>query len=307
LEWHLVDALPTTPGPDTARVLPVVLWQRQGDTLAQYQALGRDVVDAVIAEFRDEWNFGDHRLELLRTRQVRDWISNYIHNELTAPRSAKNSPPWQAPDRIVAPALFEFVFSDYADNAGAPSLALHHPARDDEGPFLKVHGKIDRVDLLFDAADRRLCGVRIIDYKSLSRASTTRNKLMTRVASNEECQLPIYGLAALAHLFPEVLPESNTEWHGRTFVQFYGYGTSREKVRKTAARNYLVLGPKADEGTGTTVPLLDTFLERLRANVERLCRGDLAPEPLTCDYCPHAGVCRIEIRRIPNRDTSTRD
>ncbi|NOY79729.1 MAG: hypothetical protein GXP31_01860 [Kiritimatiellaeota bacterium] len=297
-DWRLIDAAESVRNlPQTARSIPVFTWKKHPGAAEEYRALATAVFDALCNEFRDTWNFGDRRLEELRRRLVRKWLANYVDNELAPPTPGKPPVPWLRQDRISAPALFEFAFSDSSRKALAPSLPLHETGRPGAGPFVKVHGKIDRVDLLFDAGTRRLAAIRVIDYKSLSRAGTTRKTLEARVASNEECQLPVYGLAALNYLFPEIPAEANAFWHNRTFVQYYGYGAARERVRKTAARNYLLLSGTMDDATGARLPLLEAFIARLVQNVERLRRGDLAVEPLSCEFCPYAGVCRVQVRR----------
>ncbi len=296
--WRLVDAAGSADDPPrTARTLPAFIWRKHPGAAEEYRALVAAVFDALCIEFRDTWNFGDRRLEELRKQLVRRWLKNYVDNELGPRLPGRTPAPWLRPDRISAPALFEFTFNDSSPNAPAPSLPLHEPGRPGAAPFVKVHGKIDRVDLLFDATTRRLSEVRVIDYKSLARAGNTRKTLEARVASNEECQLPAYGLAALAFLFPEIPAQANTLWHERTFVQYYGYGSSLERVRRTAARNYLVMSGIVPDAEEREAPLTEVFTARLAHNVKRLRRGDLAVEPLSCEFCPYPGVCRVQVRR----------
>jgi len=166
------------------------------------------------------------------------------------------------------PALFELKFDE---KHGLP-LTLK---RGDEEVRLK--GKIDRIDLLFDSTgelDRLL----VIDYKSRSRNNSIDN-LEKKIALNLDCQLPLYAFAAQekffgAHNTPELNEKVQSVYHlqERNLQKMTGHF---EKKRLTM-----------------TPELTGSFLETLFSNVRKLRAGDLAAESLIAHYEDYSHICR---------------
>lgn len=288
--WKLADALP---GENFAgRYLRAVRWQVE--RCADYRDLAMAVLEAVWQARKEKWNFGDPRLNTVRYEELRRIIGNFMTNELVVERPGGKCPPWLASGTICAPALFEFAFGNKAGSA-APCLQLF-PENGRQGTLL-VHGVIDRVDLLFDEGTRELTGVRVLDYKGMGRARRSGNVLRRDIAEGSDCQLPLYGLAALAFLCPQQSVEESALAE-RTFLQYYGYSGSLKEVQDRSRLSYVALGDRLSDEASDSPAVLPAFLERVRQSFRRLRDGVFTASPVSCAYCPYPGVCRVRVSRL---------
>ncbi len=162
------------------------------------------------------------------------------------------------------PALFELSFGgDAAVDFG----------------FVRIRGKVDRVDLLF-AETGVLAKIRVLDYKGGSRARGTREEYVEEVVRNLDCQLPAYAFAAQRAFFGEWnTPSANA----MTEAGYCFYGRNYDEMAKKCAGSLL---PLDAEG------LVDGFLQTLEKNIRRLKEGDFAVDPLVASYTDYESLCR---------------
>jgi ATP-dependent helicase/DNAse subunit B len=163
------------------------------------------------------------------------------------------------------PAFFEQTFGgDSAVDLGA----------------VRVRGKIDRIDLLFNEAGE-LGRIRVLDYKGSSRVRSRREDYIDEIRRNLDCQLPVYALAAQQLL----LGESNTpRAHAMTEAGYLFYQREYRDLGRTLNKSLLAL----DEAG-----LMDGFFHTLQENVCRLKEGDFAVDPLIETYNDYQSVCRV--------------
>jgi hypothetical protein len=164
------------------------------------------------------------------------------------------------------PALYEQAFGgDSAVDLGA----------------VRVRGKIDRIDLIFNA-DGGLEKIRVLDYKGSGRTRRRREDYMDEIRRNLDCQLPVYALAAQQLL----LGENNTpRANALTEAGYLFYQRDFKSVQPALNKSLIAM-----EEAG----LIDGFLATLRDNVQRLKNGDFAVDPLVAGYNDYRSVCRTE-------------
>ncbi|MDF7807560.1 PD-(D/E)XK nuclease family protein [Pontiellaceae bacterium B12219] len=164
------------------------------------------------------------------------------------------------------PALFELKFGE--------ETAV------DLGP-VKLHGVIDRVDLIFaDTGD--LATLRVLDYKGSSRARSKTEEYAADIIRNFDCQLPIYAFAAQQVFFDAFNTDALNAMTEAGYLiyerDFPALGKSVPKSRISMDREGLVPG----------------FLETLFRNVACLKNGDFAVDPLIAGYTDYVSLCRTE-------------
>lgn len=164
------------------------------------------------------------------------------------------------------PALLELTFGDgTAVDLGA----------------VRVRGRIDRADLLFDDAGR-LRRLRVLDYKSSSRSRQKREQYVGEIRRNLNCQLPIYAFAAQQHFFGEY---NTPRMNALTEAGYLFFERKYADVGRKLAQSLL---PLDEEG------MTADFLETLHQNIERLKVGDFAVDPLIRGYTDRQSLCRVE-------------
>ncbi len=281
--------------------LRVVHWRDPEQYLEAYLHLAEAVAVAVWKENSENWNFGDSRLAALRRQELLRMIGNYMTNELTPSRRGSKVPPWAVPGVVTTPALFEFVFNDRQKSPAAQSLVLGRRAEHGVAQQLKLHGVIDRVDLIFDRESGVMSGLRVADYKGLSRARLSSATLGRQIARGLDCQLPVYGLAALQHLFP-ACRDAVEQWGPRTALQYYGYSVGMAKMQDLVRRNFVMLGDEVEisepDGSTRSISMLDSFCDAVWKLWDALRQGFFATDPQACDYCPYASACRVQPRTL---------
>jgi hypothetical protein len=164
------------------------------------------------------------------------------------------------------PALFELKFGE--------ETAV------DLGP-VKLHGIIDRVDLIF-ADTGELVKLRVLDYKGSSRARSKTEEYADDIIRNFDCQLPIYGFAAQQVFFDAFNTE---ELNAMTETGYLIYERDLPTLGKSVPKSRL---PMDREG------LIEGFLETLFRNVDYLKNGNFAVDPLIAGYTDYVSLCRTE-------------
>jgi RecB family exonuclease len=173
-----------------------------------------------------------------------------------------------APGENRYPARFEMKFDE---RHGLP-VTLRHD--DDE---VRLKGKIDRIDLVFDD-DGELNRMLVIDYKSRLRTDTVET-LTAKTGLNLDCQLALYTFAAQQFFFgSHNTPELNETVQALYHLQ----ERSLKKMTSHFNRKRLTMTPE----------LTQTFLDTLFSNVRKLRSGDLATDPLIAGYEDYSCICR---------------
>jgi hypothetical protein len=173
------------------------------------------------------------------------------------------------------PALFELQFGTVRDEAGAISAV----ELERDGESIRLHGKIDRIDLIF-AETGGLKKVRVLDYKGASRSRSKTEDYVDEIRRNLDCQLPIYAFAAQQYFFGECnTSAANTV----TDAGYLFYQRDFKEIGKTLKKCLVPL----DEPE-----LVDGFLDTLFENIRCLKAGDFAIDPLVKTYTDYQSVCR---------------
>ncbi len=146
---------------------------------------------------------------------------------------------------------------------------------------VKLHGIIDRVDLVF-ADTGELLKVRVLDYKGASRKRTKHEEYIDDILRNLDCQLPIYAFAAQQFFFGAF---NTNELNAVTEAGYLFYERDLDQMEQALARSLVPM----DEPE-----LLEGFLATLFANLQRLKQGDFAVDPLIETYNDYESVCRTE-------------
>lgn len=186
-----------------------------------------------------------------------------------------------AADERRYPALFEMKFDAVHDLP----LTLERG-----GEQIRIKGKIDRIDLIFDTGGR-LETLLVADYKGRSRAEPSA-VLQKKIERNLDCQIPLYTFAAQQKFFGACnTPELNRKTAAVYHIQ--------ERDLKKMAAHF------AGKRLSMTPELADRFLETLFENIRLLRAGDLAAEPLIAHYDDYSHICRTVA--IPPEDLLKED
>ncbi|TAN36141.1 MAG: PD-(D/E)XK nuclease family protein [Verrucomicrobia bacterium] len=183
------------------------------------------------------------------------------------------------------PALLEFAFGS-GQGCEKSAVTFVHP--DDPVSRLRVHGKLDRVDLLADD-DGVIRAMTVVDYKGVSKSGLQAEELAAEIIAARNCQLPVYGLVAQA-TFGDDLP---------LLLQYLPYrGDFSEILKQTPKRWIALTGEPVDSTTlaeliGTPqTPLMAAFARRIFQCLEILEHGDFRAAPQACEHCEFRGCCR---------------
>jgi len=166
------------------------------------------------------------------------------------------------------PALYELKFG------GETAIELS-----DGSETVRLHGIIDRVDLIFSESGE-LETVRVLDYKGSSRSRSKPEDYHDEIRRNLDCQLPVYAFAAQQRFFGEF----NTD--GVNAKTEAGYLFYERKLSDVASKSKKSLVSMGEPG------LLAGFMETLFKNIHRLKEGDFAVDPLIASYNDYESICR---------------
>lgn len=173
------------------------------------------------------------------------------------------------------PALLEHTFNT-ARTEAAPSVEITDPA--DPHHRFRLHGKIDRVDFVFDP-DRRLCAAIIVDYKGSGKATLKTGDLAEGISTATDCQLPAYALAAAQALQKSPIP---------LLMHYLSYTLSPSDMVKQCKKQWIGL----DGSPGEVCDLVAAFTTSAFAALSRYERGDFAVAPKACEFCTLNACCR---------------
>ncbi|MEI8139675.1 MAG: PD-(D/E)XK nuclease family protein [bacterium] len=187
------------------------------------------------------------------------------------------------------PCLLEFGFNSQSKRAAAPSVELSDPVNSSH--TVRLHGKIDRVDLVFDS-DKILRAMIVVDYKGKSKGTLTPATLAANIAKAEDCQLPAYALAASSRF------ASRAQSPLPVFMQYLSYSLSAEEMIKDCQKRWLTMDghPLEEEKLaaiiGDASSLMDAFSTSVFTALAKYERGEFAVSPIECKFCAFAGCCR---------------
>ena len=164
------------------------------------------------------------------------------------------------------PALFEYEFNaDLGVKVGD----------------ISIRGKIDRIDLCFDATDQ-LTHIEVLDYKGASREETKKEKYIQRVMQALDCQLPLYAFAAQQLFFGDYnRPEFNAMTRVGYLIQ------SRDKASFSKKRKTALLDLHEPD-------LTTRFNASLLEQLQRIRQGDFSVAPYRASYGDLSALLRTE-------------
>jgi hypothetical protein len=285
--WRLLETDERPPA--TAPGLPLVRFD--AGPVERYEAFFDALTEAMLdwaLRGGTNWMLGAPEQWNIQRRRIRRFVRDVVR--LTVECCARPEP-----DGVRRfPALLEHVFDSREGGRpdGSPSVTLSDPGR--PGRTLRVHGKLDRLDLLFDAHGA-LAGVSVVDYKGPSESKVRSRALAEAIATGGNCQLPVYGLAARDRFGPEVPVR----------MQYLSYGVPPKDMRTQFHRGWLGLDGAPLEPAdlaalcGEGRALLDAFRAAVFRAVDRFVDGAFTVTPRDCGHCPFLACCRYAAEGLP--------
>jgi hypothetical protein len=298
--WHLQES-PVRPSPEA---IPLVAFRpgAEKEIISFFETLTESLLDWATSG-NAIWQLGaPEQLNLQRIR-----IHRCIRNLIRTALNSDTLPDIEGLESAKRyPALLEYTFdSRRAENKrDASSIELTDPANPDHK--IRLHGKIDRVDLVFDA-DKILRAVIVVDYKGKSKAKLTLKDLAAGISTASDCQLPAYALAAAQALSispetfsssPSTSHVSHLTSHVPLFLHYLSYTESADDMAKQCKKKTITLeGQPLDpddlaEILGPHASLTESFIASVFTALNRYERGDFAVAPEKCDYCDFKACCR---------------
>jgi hypothetical protein len=110
------------------------------------------------------------------------------------------------------------------------------------------------------------------------------------IASNRDCQLPLYGMAAQQFFFGG----HNADDLNRLTSAVYHIQARRLKDMTSQFLNRRV----SLNGSAGEAPLLDAFLATLWSNMDKIALADFSVRPLDCTFCDYAHICRVDVNAL---------
>jgi len=166
------------------------------------------------------------------------------------------------------PALFEYKFG------GETAVEIS-----DGSEAVRMHGIIDRVDLIFSEAGD-LERVRVLDYKGSSRARNKAEDYHDEIRRNLDCQLPVYAFAAQQRFFGEC---NTASVNAQTEAGYLFYERDPSRIAGTLKKSLVPMSEPE---------LLSGFLDTLFKNIHLLKEGDFSVDPLIASYNDYESICR---------------
>lgn len=194
---------------------------------------------------------------------------------------------------LFAPALFEFAFGELKSTLGNAALAEN----------LKLHGKIDRIEILPGETPEEPYKILIGDYKSGSSVSGNKD-----IKNGLSLQMPLYSAAA-----EQILREGyGIEAEAAGGVYYILSPKTAKKGENAETHSFVMLpkdshiAPESGRKNGGFVADNDALRTMINASVEtasgyaeHISNGEFPVEPtkrggfVPCDYCDFKPVCRI--------------
>lgn len=194
---------------------------------------------------------------------------------------------------LFAPALFEFAFGELKSTLGNIELKDN----------LKLHGKIDRIEILPGETPEEPYKILIGDYKSGSSVSGNKD-----IKNGLSLQMPLYSVAA-----EQILREGyGIEAEAAGGVYYILSPKTAKKGENAETHSFVMLpkdshiAPESQRKNGGFVAdndalrtMIDASVEAASGYAEHISNGEFPVEPtkrggfVPCDYCDFKPVCRI--------------
>jgi RecB family exonuclease len=224
-------------------------------------SLARKIAEAEFTrtEARPDSRLGHHSVwENEKTKLLRI-VENFIRCELESALAETRYP-----------ACFELPFGE---QSGFPFLLEHN------GQPIRLKGKIDRVDLIFDK-EGKLEQLLVVDYKGTSKNASLET-LEEQIKRNLDCQLALYTFAAQQYFFGA---HNTPELNSKTAAVYHIQERDLNKMTSQFKKKRLSFSKE----------LSAEFMQTLFANIQKLREGDLATEPLIAGYDDVSHICRTK-------------
>ena len=297
----IIDGLPD--------IVPVYL---ESDERERYRRLLHNIAEEELKVIRFDHPFFDLDRESLLGKE-RDTAPNaqasggeeytrrgkldvWLDSELARAEGSEGKSAW-----LFTPALFEFAFGELKSVLGNTELAEN----------LKLHGKIDRIEILPGDNPGEPYKILIGDYKSGSSVATN-----TDIKRGVSLQMPLYSLAA-----EQILREGYGIEAETAGAVYYLLSPKTAKSGEDAETHTFVMLPKnsplaphSQSKNGGFVADEETLRSMMTSSVEKasgyaanIAEGEFPVEPkkrggfLPCDYCDFKPVCRVS--EMQSRDS----
>ena len=185
------------------------------------------------------------------------------------------------------PALFELRFGRQPDGETPDCPALVLQTADGPASF---HGQIDRVDLVFDESGT-LSKLVVIDYKGPGRGGLNEEAYAEEIAQNLNCQLPIYAFAAQQFFFGR---HNDARLNEMTEAVYHIQTRNFDDMRKQFQNRRIHLNFTPED----ELPMMESFIARLAANLSKIKDSDFSVDPLDCTYCDFKHICRVDVNAL---------
>ena len=314
--WHLQqnpERAGEAQGKPSAEALPLVDFPTDPNAVLSFFDTLTDTMLDWATSGNAVWMLGAPEQLNVQRRRIGRAVRNLVRTALS-PESIPELPGCDSPCKRY-PALLEYTFNSQAKAADAPSLELTDPGR--PGRKLRLHGKIDRVDLIF-GADKTLRAVVVIDYKGSGKAKLKVEDLAEGISTATDCQLPVYALAAARALLPAHTPDLRSQisdlksqisdlksqtphlkseildlrCHGPVAIpmalHYLSYTLPQAEMVKQSMKQWISLDGSPQEERDLT----KAFTTSVFAALDRYERGDFAVAPAACAYCELKACCR---------------
>ncbi len=241
-------------------------------TLEELEAVQSEMTAIYEKEFQRRLRSGEIRnggLWQVRRRLLEELLKRFVQAQAS---TGEDGP---------VPSFFEVSFGFDVDRDPQDPASIPEPLVLDLGSMkLRIHGSIDRIDLLPDG------GFRVLDYK------TGKGPSSKSVQRGEKLQLPLYLLAAAQLIFAD-RPEAQV--HSADFLPVHGSAEQMaSRVQPSGRRK-----PAIHAGNWTTIQ--QTVRDQLQAVAAGLRAGafSVAPNPnlSPCRYCEFRPICLFSENR----------
>ncbi|HEY5653776.1 MAG TPA: PD-(D/E)XK nuclease family protein [Pontiella sp.] len=234
---------------DGVGAIPLAVFNREYKS--DYEAFAREVAFRRIKQY----TLGNPAVWIAEQEKILEQVLNFVRYDVDT-----------CEDENRFPALFELKFK------GASAIDLG---------TVKVHGQIDRVDLIF-AETGALSKVRVLDYKGSSCIRNSQEEYVDEIRHNLNCQLPVYAFASQQYFFNAF----NTDKLNRmTEAGYLVYEREYSKIRSLLKKSIVPM-----DKTG----MVESFLATLNDNIKLLKIGDFAVDPLVETYHDYQSICRTQ-------------
>lgn len=252
----------------------------------------------------EAWKLGPAQQAPIEWQRIRASVHSLLAAQLSIKADHYGKMLGGAARNIVRGTVFvEYVFDSRPRPRYATTVESVEFVDSTSDARLRVHGVVDRVDLLFDETTGRLAGIMVLDYKGSTKDQKRARQLAEDIAAAHDCQLPVYGAVAARAFGAAGAGEVPV------ICQYLLY-RKNPKDGLTAMKNWWIRldGQPLDQEDldaicGEGVGLMAAHQVRLFEALNTLRAGAFAVQPDSCDYCPFPSVCRYVQPSLEREET----